>query len=589
MRPDPIPAPLIDDETRDALRAARARGHARAAEAVVGRCAFQQARGVSSELEAKRQAMAEGRLTFHAQIGFRRFEDSLAAWRDVHDRLAADGIAPDRYGLCLDWSMGYAPEGRARGQRGTGLVLDAPERFRELTAAAPVAPHFGDFAIGFPGAVDVAEAAVAAGCTTLGNLAQYYTFRLPGVAEDVSASTATAEALGLLAGLKARDGTDYLIHANLDDGYAAWFEDISSALGFAAVERAIVEDGFGLALGHCFGHTYSQPVKRLAFLRALARVNPTPGTMVYGATVLYRAEAAANYGALASYLLVDLCAQIRQPTGHAMTPIPVTEAQRIPSVDEVVDCHRAARALADRAGELAALIDEGPALEAAAVMERRAEGFARRLTDWLCESGCGPVEAPEAALLALRRLGPAELEARFADGDAPPETASPFVDEIAEKAQRVLDRTPAGWRQAIARRKPVLIVAATDVHFYSKRLVETVSKRLDIEVVDGGVSAEVARLADLAAETGAVAIALATYNGIALSYVQRLRGALAAAGVAPALFVGGRLNEIVDDTPGSGPLPVDVSAEIAQLGARPCASVEEMLAELAGQPREEAS
>jgi hypothetical protein len=555
--------------------AALARGRTHAAQLALGASPFLARHGVASELAFKRRSMARGRMTFHAQIGYRGLDDSRRAWAEIHDRLDARGWAPDRYGICLDWSMGYPAASRRGKPRGTGLILDRAEDFSALTGMAPVAAHFGDFVLGMPAAAENTAAAIAAGATTIGNLSQYFTFRLPGDKDDVAATLATVEALGLMAA----QPTEMLVHSNLDDGFAAWFEDMASALGFAMVEAYIVEQLIGLPLGHCFGHTYSDPLKRLAFHIALAEANPTPGTMLYGNTTIYGADPAANFGALASYMAVDLLALRRRHTGHAVTPIPTTEAQRIPAIDEVVDAHMAARGLDARMPALAPLFTTADAEHRAAGLLRRGRRFRERLLDGLSHA----IDIKDAAelLLALRRLGPARLERWFADPpDAPdPAMPSPFVDEIAALARREIANVPPGDRDAFARRAPRVLVATTDVHFYGKRLIETVVQQLHGRVLDGGVSTDPEQLAELVAAENIETVALSTYNGVALSYVRRLRAACAQRGVAPRVFVGGRLNEIVEDV---GPaLPVDVSNEIRQCGAVPCASVEEMVRELA--------
>ncbi|MHB2268228.1 hypothetical protein [Aliihoeflea sp. PC F10.4] len=58
------------------------------------------------------------------------------------------------------------------------------------------APYFGDFMLGLPGAVENTRAALAAGVTTIGNLGQYFTFRLPDWDDDVATTEATVTALG---------------------------------------------------------------------------------------------------------------------------------------------------------------------------------------------------------------------------------------------------------------------------------------------------------------------------------------------------------------------------------------------------------
>ena len=66
-----------------------------------------------------------------------------------------------------------------------------------------------------------------AGSTAIGNLGQYFTFRLPGWDDDVATTAATVTALGLIAGQE----TEVLVHSNLDDGFAATLSDLASALG----------------------------------------------------------------------------------------------------------------------------------------------------------------------------------------------------------------------------------------------------------------------------------------------------------------------------------------------------------------------
>jgi len=558
-------------------RAALARGRALAKTCRVGANPFLAKHGVSCELEFKRRSIAESRLTFHAQIGYRRLDDSRRAYAEIHDRLAKARWAPDRYGICLDWSMGY-PKAERRGRpRGTGLILDRPEEFAALTAMAPVAPHFGDFVLGMPGAVENTSAAIMAGATTIGNLSQYFTFRLPDWPDDVATTLATVEALGLMSA----QPVPMLVHSNLDDGYAAWFEDMASALGFAMVERRLCEDLVGLPLGHCFGHTYSDPVKRLAFQIAFAEANPTPGTMLYGNTTIYGAEPAANYGALASYIAVDVMALKRRHSGHAVTPIPVTEAQRIPSIDEVVDVHRAAGNVAERMTALAPLFHADEAESLAASLFSRGAKFRNRIFEALSDGGID-LGDPAETMLALRRIGPAQLERWY--GEPPnhgaPKITSPFVDEIETLADTALALIHPAARAAVIERRPKVMIATTDVHFYGKRLLETVFGQLGIPTLDGGVSVEPDLLADRVAASGADAIAVSTYNGVALSFVQRLKGALAQRRLETPIFVGGRLNEILEDTASS--LPVEVTNEIRQSGVTPCRGVEDLVHALAG-------
>ena len=123
--------------------------------------------------------MAQGEVMFHSQIGYRQLEKSTRAYAEIYERLQRVGYRIDRYGICLDWNMGYPSDQRSKHPRGTGMILKGPEDFRTLTHSAPIAPHFGDFMIGMPAAVENVAAALQAGSTSIGNLGQYFTYRLP--------------------------------------------------------------------------------------------------------------------------------------------------------------------------------------------------------------------------------------------------------------------------------------------------------------------------------------------------------------------------------------------------------------------------
>ena len=106
----------------------------------VGPSPFLAANDAACEIAYKERRAAEGTVMMHAQVGYRDLEKSRRAYGEIHQRITAAGYGLDRYGICLDWSMGYAPGVRPGMPRGTGLILDAPEDFARLTAEAPVAP-----------------------------------------------------------------------------------------------------------------------------------------------------------------------------------------------------------------------------------------------------------------------------------------------------------------------------------------------------------------------------------------------------------------------------------------------------------------
>lgn len=556
-------------------------GRCLARHATLGSCPFLTAYGVKSESEYKRRRMSEGTIMLHAQVGYRDFAKSCQAYAEIYERIDKAGYRLDRYGICLDWSMGYPAAQRFNMPKGTGLIISDLQDFSQLTRQAPVAPHFGDFVIGTPASVENTMAALSAGSTSIGNLGQYFTFRMPGWKDDIGTTAETIKAIALCAA----QPVEILIHSNLDDGFAALFTDMACSIGAVLLERYIIDELIGGKVSHCYGHTFSDPLTRLAFQRALAQVTNTPGSMIYGNTTIFGEDEVENYANLASYLLVDIVAQQLYPTGQGLNPVPVTEAIRIPEIDEIVAAHLFANRLIWRASGYEALFDLEAADRIAAQLVEGGQQFKRQVLQGLAEAGID-VANPFEMLLAIRRLGARRLEELFGPGKLNGEYISkrkPLVkattvaalDVQADELVAGLDQTE---RDHLRRSSLVGCVTCSDVHEYGKILVEAVLGRLGIQVIDAGVSADPEAVAKRAKASSVDFIAVSTYNGVALDYLKALRSEIGRLGLEIPIFIGGKLNQIPSDSPSS--LPSDVSAELQKLGAVVCHRVEDMLVEL---------
>jgi len=557
-----------------------AAGRALARDWRLGPSAFLAQYGVGCEADYKRAAMAEGRVMCHAQIGWRAPAKSIRAYHDIWLACDKAGHRVDRYGLCLDWSMALPRAVRARAQRGTGMILPGVEDFVALANAAPVAAHFGDFVLGFPAAVENTQAALAAGATAIGNLGQYFTFRVPGHDDDVQATAATVTALGLIAAQE----VPVMVHSNIDDGFAAQFTDLANALGMILVERDIVTRLIGAEIGHAFGHHFSDPLARMAFQRALAEEGASPGTMVYGNTTSYRGQPAQNGASLASYLMVDALGQRLWPSGHAINPVPVTENERIPEVQEVIEAQLFAGRLIEQSAGWPGLIDPEAVGRLTARLRAGAGRFRAALWAGLAEAGVDCTDA-FAVLLALRRMGGRRIEAAYgaglpdarAIGGRVPVVPATILTEIAEMSHAALAGTDPALHPNV--RGLRVLVATSDVHEHGKMLIDEMLRQLGAEALDGGTSTDPGPLAALAEALRPDAIAISTYNGVALAYYQALKAALAARGLALPVLIGGRLNQIPEGSNSS--LPMDVGDMLTAEGAVVCRAAADLLPALA--------
>ena len=571
-------AELLPEAELPSGRELLAEGRALAKDWGLGPCPFLREQAVESETDYKRRQAAAGAVMLHAQIGYRAKQRTLEAAKRVYEASERRGHPVARYGICLDWSMGFPRDLRRGRPRGTGLLLEGPEDFAAVSQAAPVAPHFGDFVLGFPAALENTQAALAAGATAIGNLGQYFTFRLPGWDDEVASTEASLRALGLIAA----QPVEILVHSNLDDGFAALFTDLCCALGAVLIEQHIVEQLIGAKVSHCFGHHFSQPLTRAAFQRALAEVESTPGTMVYGNTTSYRGSAAENFASLGSYLLIDILGQRRQPSGHALNPVPVSENERIPDVDEVIEAQLYAIRLIEQAEGHMPLIDWQAVELLAGRLVAGGRLFKQQALTGLAEAGIDTAN-PLELLLALRRLGPRRLEALYGPGetdstkprDRAPQVEAPLVEELAAMAEACLTRWPAQQVAQVAKAGLRICVATSDVHEHGKLLLEAVLLRLEAEPLDGGVSVDPGALVATAAAQRADALAISTYNGVALGFLKDVKAEMARRELDIPVLIGGRLNQIPEASNSS--LPVDVGEELAAAGAIVCRDMDALL------------
>jgi methylmalonyl-CoA mutase cobalamin-binding domain/chain len=155
------------------------------------------------------------------------------------------------------------------------------------------------------------------------------------------------------------------------------------------------------------------------------------------------------------------------------------------------------------------------------------------------------------------------------------------VAELEAQGKGIVASLDEQAREAIRRAGFVACVTCTDVHEYGKILVETVLAQLGVEVIDAGVSADPDAVAERAGAAAADFVAVSTYSGVALSYVQALRQEMTRRGLDVPIFVGGKLLQILGDRGGiESSMPVDVSAELEAVGAIVCHRVEDMIEEL---------
>jgi methylmalonyl-CoA mutase cobalamin-binding domain/chain len=534
----------------------------KASEITVGETLFFKKHGVKSEAEYKLKAMAEGLISKHSHVGWNSWDETAKNIEFIYNELERRGSYITRFGFILDWIMGVPKEHRHKLPKGTGLVLEKPEEWASLGQIVPVQPHLSDHMIGSPNAWENTIYGLKAGATTIGNVSHYFTYEYPGVELEYERTVNSLKSFNLMSKF---DGT--IIHSNIDDGFGNQFKDLTSITGWAMMERYLVEDMLGARMAFAYGNLFSDPMGRIIIHSVMDSINKhgTPGTMIFGNTVDYGLDYNRNFGALSSFSLADSIFQRHTPTGHAVASVPVSEAVRIPTAQEIVDGHLCVDMMIEKSKFMEPYINWDKVNAEKDVYVSCGKLFFERMMNGLDDLGID-INHPGQIFAALKAIGPKQLEENFGVGAREKDglrervavRPTDMTKNLNNKKSIALDRIGNIDKKLLGKK---VIVGATDIHDYGKEIVKTILAKAGATVFDLGNYVTPSEIIETIIETEAKAIVMSTYNGIALSYAKEVVDGIEKAGLDAKLILGGLLNENMDGES----LAVDVTDKIKEL------------------------
>jgi methylmalonyl-CoA mutase cobalamin-binding subunit len=538
-----------------------------ASKITIGETLFMKEYGVKSEVEYKQKMMEAGKIMKHSVIGWNSWDVTEDGIRAVYNGLKEAGSGIDRLGICCDWIMGVPEQYRDRFQASGSLILNTPEEWSRLGQVVPVHPHLGDHMIGSLNGVENVTNALNAGVTSIGNLAQYFTYEYPGLEMEDYRTEDYIKAMAIMGEFKDQG---VCMHCNLDDGYGAQFHDVANLLGWAKLERYVAEDLMGGRLAHCYGNLFSDSFLRIVFNRALSMINKygTPGTFVNGNTIDYGFSLPRNYAALCAYALPDVACQLMYPSGYAVAPVPFTEAIRIPEPKEIIEAQLTMDMVIEKAPYYARYINWEKVNADAEKLVVGANQFFERVMNALDDLGVDINHGGE-IVSVLKAIGPEQLEIAFGAGKKDKEamrTRVPVMPtSIVQTINKIQDEALA--KQSFEGDGPLsgvsVVVGSTDVHEFGKEVIRNYLRKAGAKVFDLGVSVSIGEIADTLVETGSKVLCMSTYNGMAYSFAKDLMEELKRTGMEDThVLMGGRLNEAMDGSD----VPIDVTDKLTAMG-----------------------
>lgn len=549
------------------MKSLLAEGHKQAEQVSIPETLFMKTHGVRSEAEYKRKMMAQHKVMTHSHIGWSDVQYTAKAFHEVYDALHAVGYTIDRFGVCLDGSMGVPEKYRDRVIVGSGQIYRTPEEWKILPNEVPVAVHMGDHMIGSLNSTENVRNALNAGVTTIGNISHYFSYEYAGFDMELERTVDTCRAIALMGHFREAGA---VIHSNMDDGFGGQLHDLANLVGWARLERYFTEDLLGGGMNHCFGNLFSDPILRIIFSKAMWEINTfqTPGTMIYGNTTDFGSNFPSNYSALASFTMADIIGQRKWPTGCAVTAIPVTEAIRVPSIQEIIDAHMAMKTTMEKAENYAEYINFDRIEEQAHTLVVAGTVFFERVINALDDLGVDVNHAGQ-VMAMLKAIGPEQLEINFGAGkkdvNAMRTRIPVWPTNIVRKINSLGDELLRGVEGL--EKKPLqnvnVVMGSTDIHVFGKEVIKRILREAGANIYDLDQSVTAQELADTVIETESQVLCVSTHNGLAYSYAKDLSDKLRERGLNNVLVImGGLMNEAL---PGKE-LPEDVSHMIGELG-----------------------
>ncbi len=575
----------FSERVRDLLKTELPRGEKVVSEGIdlgrsiePGRSAFMNAYGVNSEAEYKRQCMRDRKIMYHCHIGMSSWNETARGLKYLHRSLAAEGFYQDRRVSASTGEWPCPPGCEGTHQRDRPL-LETPDDWLAVARPPLFSPTWG-FHDRFPGIGRQYGSGSRWGVTTIGNLSQFFSHEAPGWRDTPFTAGETVKAIALMGALRER-GT--MVHSYLDDGMGALFTDCATVAGWAFLERYIVEDLLGAKLAHCVGGLVSDPVKRSGWIFALQEIHQGDcvGSMFYGDTISFSRDFSWNRGVVAETLLWDILTQMECPTGHAVLSIPVTEAVRVPTADEILEAQIFARKMEGVARRVLPCFDFSAPRAFAdkvvpagkTVFQNALDGFPMRGRREGSRSDAFRPEKPWPKVIRgdLRCRGPQPAFPQGTDAVVP--------NDVFEHSLRCVDKyhdlfaNPEAMSSLDGRK---IVLASTDVHEHALFVIERLLEASGVKVINEGPERNPDEIAHAVGAENADAVLVSTHNGMALDYANAMLEEMEERNLTVPVYMGGVLNQKVEDSE----MPVDVKDALQGLGIRTCSDPTDLLEDL---------
>lgn len=408
----------------------------------------------------------------------------------------------------------------------------------------------GNHALTVPNALETTINCLKAGLPTIGTTSQL-AWDYPGCDDHVTNVANLVRSLGIM---RSHMEVGPATTCYTEDGLASSCVDTIGFIAYYLFEHYIYEELCGIPIECGFGALCSDIKTKAALMVAVDSLKEDIGhstlSFVHGScTTQWDHDIEANYGSSLQEQLIMIATEAKYKTGCSLLTVPITEALRVPTMDELKHIVSAAARISEFADQWVDLINWNEIEERAAIIRREGTKMFHNMMSTLEELGMD-MEDPMQLLMFIKRVDSALFEGAFHPsiretgifkpwfpndmGGMTMEMVSETVDEL--KAKGYTGETLKGKKA---------VVGSVDTHSYGIRYVDSVLETFGCKVIDIGTDNSLQALLDTADEEGISNIGISTHNGQALALADHLQRMVSERGKSYNIFMGGVLNTIL--------------------------------------------
>lgn len=516
--------------------------------------------------EMKRDLAKQGKIYWNILLGLATLEEQVEAEKQLYEFSQRTGMQIHSIQSIPSGLVALPPEYREKAPTTTSYGMYTAEDYEVQQAACPIDVSFNDYHLSTPNGLANTILAIEHGSPTIGEFCQF-NWGFYGYDDNVERMCNMVRALGVVASKK----DDYFeVKTYLDDGYAGYFLDCASFIGYSMLEHYICTTLCGARYTIAFGGLLSENDARCAVAMALDKVLSTEDQPVLrylnGSTNLqWDHDIHGNYGVSVPEMLFEILVEKKYHMGLGINPVSITEKIKVPTLQELEDIFAAGKRAEEKAEEWLPYFNFAPleamrdkmAEEGTKLFHNCLEGFQQAGID---------IEDPVELLLVLMAMNPIRFEQMFhpstygtASTDIQPFYTTVLGRQTMQMKQEILDGLH-DMRGALHGKQ--IVVGSGDAHTYGLVLVEGVLQEMGAETVNAGVDMDAVDMLDLADEVGTKYIGISCHNGQALDYGKQILELAKERGREYWIFMGGKLNAIL---PGDSE-PTEIGDKLLELG-----------------------